>query len=69
MQVKKGYFNSWHCIVPYGQGHEYEQVRKIVSWCRTNLTQGRWGYEDLHKETSFILYREEDVVKFSLRWS
>lgn len=69
MQVKKCYFDSWHCIVPCGRGRDYHKVKEIVTWCRTNFTKGRWGYEDLHKETSFILYSEEDVVKFSLKWS
>ena len=69
MQVKKGYFGGWHCIVPYGPGNDYDKMKEVVQWCLHNLPKGRWGYEDLHKETSFILYTEEDVVKFSLKWS
>jgi hypothetical protein len=68
MQVKKSYFDCWHCIVPVGLGREPAKVKEMVTWCRNNITDKRWGYEDLYKETSFILYSEKDVVNFSLRW-
>ena len=69
VKVKESFFDCWHCIVPVGRGNDYDKVKEMVAWCRDIFTKGRWGYEDLHKETSFILYSEEDVALFVLKWS
>ena len=68
--VHKGAFDDcWLCIVPYGYNNNWTKVCEIRDWCRGNFEKGKWGREDLHEESSFILYTEEDVMRFVLRWS
>lgn len=55
--------------MPWSRGTDEAQFIEVIAWCRQQFSRGRWGYEDLYTGTSFILYSEEDVVLFTLRWA
>ena len=57
----------WHCTVPYSRRNNPGRAQEIRAWCRANFEH--WNWEDLYTRTNIVLYREEDVALFVLRWS
>jgi hypothetical protein len=57
----------WLCKVPYSRRNNPTRAQEIRTWCRENFEH--WNWEDLHAWTNIVLYREEDVALFVLRWS
>jgi hypothetical protein len=57
----------WFCTVPCSINVNPNRAREIRAWCRANLKQ--WNWEDLYTKTNFVLFSEEDVALFVLRWS
>lgn len=69
VKIQRGGFDDcWLCIVPYGFNNNWPKVLEIRRWCRQHFEKGQWGREDLYNESNFIIYREEDVALFVLRW-